>query len=304
MPDPNPAVADAIRRGTVNLSDAPASLDETMFDQLFPADPQTPPVAASQTPPAPATQEPPVTQTPPAPVVQTGPFLKGATSVYQTPEAAIEGINQKDALIEQLRQRYALTTGIDPITGRPVNAQTSPAPTNYYQQPDRYVQDLVDSSKKGPEAYRDVQSKFITDTLEPLKPLIQRAAREQAVEQLSGEIKDIGTFITSPAYQKALEANPELKVAISTAETDTQWHHRLGPLYKIAYYTGQGMQLPELLKQSTSAPAPTTSTSRPALSAPSTSAPAPSADQPSFRDLKGIRATIAAMESKGVKLDF
>lgn len=304
MPDPNPAIAEAIRRGTVDMSDSPNGLDDAMFDQLFPADGTASQVVAQPQPPV-TQPNPPVTQAPPV-QTQSGPFIKAANTVYETPEAAIRGINEKDALIEQLRQRYALTTGIDPISGRPVSSQTSqPAPTNYYQQPDRYVQDLVDSQKRGPEAYRDVQSKFITDTLEPLKPLIQRAAREQAIEQVNGEIKDIGTFISSPAYQRALDANPELKVAISTAETDTQWHHRLGPLYKIAYYTGQGMQLPELLKaQPASTQAVTQSTSRPALSAPTSSIPSPSSDVPSFKDLKGIRATIAAMEAKGVKLDF
>jgi hypothetical protein len=290
--------------GVVNLSDAPAALDDAMFDSLFPAEP-TPVVVAPA--PEPAAASPAVdTQTPDG--QPNGPFLKGNTSVYNTPEAAVEGLNQKDALIENLRQRYALTTGVDPITGQPVAtvAQPQTRPTDYYDSPDLYIKAASDAIQKGsPEAYRDAQAKFMLDTLKPLQPFLQRAVREQAVETVSQEIKEVGSFIGSDSYKQTLAQIPELRDAINIAETDQRFYGRLPGLYKMAYLTGQGRQLPELLKAQAAQAAKQTPPVpvRQTLNPTTTAMPQQTA-RPTFKTIEGIRATIAEAESRGAKLDF
>ncbi len=298
--------------GVVQLNNAPAALDDATFDSLFPAESNSQAVQSVQqvTQPAgtQATQQ--TTQTQPV-ATQTqpdAPYLKGNSSVYKTSEAAIEGINQKDALIEQLRQRYALTTGIDPITGQPVGQGAAPAvnENDYYDNPDRYLQDLYKAAKStDPSAYRDVQAKFVYDSLKPLQPVVQQAARTQALAAAATDNPEVAKFVGTPAYQKTLDANPDLKGAVTTAEQDYRWHARLPGLYKLAYLTGQGMQLPELLKAQTSQ-TQTTQTQQPRTTVqPVTSTlPRTSSAQPNMRTIDGIRAIIAEQEAKGAKLDF
>lgn len=300
--------------GVVDLSNSPAPLDEATFDSLFPSD--SPPLvsqpAASAQPTAPASGTPQTpAQTPATPQTPSAqpnaPFLKAATSVYNTPEAAIDGINQKDALIEQLRQRYALTTGIDPITGQPIVAQPQAQPANYQQDRSKYLDDLYEAAKKGgPDAYVDVQTKFMMDTFAPVLPLLQRAAKEQAIEEVAKEIKEVGAFIGTPVYQKTLEANPELKNAITAAESDLRWHSRLPGLYKIAYLSGQGLQLPEILKaQAASQPQPQNPPPqpRPTLQPSTPSLPHTTA-RPSLGTAEGRRAIIQDAEARGLTLEF
>lgn len=297
--------------GIVQLNNSPAPLDEATFDSLFPSDgtPPASPSAPSAQPngQTPGTQQPPVTPTTPVSAQPNAPFLKGTKSIYNTPEAAIQGIDQKDALIEQLRQRYALTTGIDPITGQPVVAQSQQQPTSYQQNRSKYLDDLYEAAKKGgPDAYVDVQTKFMMDTFAPVMPLLQRAAREQAIEEVSKEIKEVGGFVGTPIYQKTLEGNPELRDAIALAESDLRWHSRLPGLYKIAYLTGQGLQLPDILKSQAASQQQTQNPpvqSRPTLQ-PSTQAPPRSIPQPTLRTLDGIKAIIADAEARGAKLEF
>lgn len=298
--------------GVVQLNNAPGGLDDATFDSLFPAEPsQT--QSVQQTTAQPVTQQTQQTQTtqPVTQPTQNDFFLKGDHSVYKTAEEAAQGINQKDALIEQLRQRYALTTGIDPITGKPVAAQGQPQEAvDYYQQPDQYLDALYNAAKKGgPEAYRDVQAKFLFDALKPLQPVIQKAARDQALESLATEIPGTKGFVGTVPYTKALDLNPELKQAISISESDQRFHSRLPGLYKLAYLTAQGMQLPELLKaqaSQTQTPTQTQTQGQPVRTTvqQTTSSPATQAARPSFKTIEGIRAVIADMEGRGVKLDI
>jgi len=302
-----PDVHQVAPNGVVNLNDAPGGFDDATFDKLFPAEAPTvvaAPVAQPQT----QTQPPAANQHTPQPQLQTQtaePVIKGERSIYNSLEAATQGINQKDALIEQLRQRYALTTGIDPITGQPVGQTPTNQPLDYTQNREKYMNDLYSAAKQGPDAYVDVQTKFVMDTLAPLQPLIQQYARATAVSTLSQEIPDAGKFIGTPQYGKALEGNPELKNAISVAESDVRWHSRLPGLYKLAYLTGQGMQLPELLTKNTAPAVTQTQTVQPRPSAqPTTQAPSQSTTKPSFKTLDGIKAVIQDAESRGLTLDF
>lgn len=302
---PEPTVDSLAPNGIVNLNDAPGALDDATFDSLFPAEP-TPVVAAPQAQPTLQPGQQPTTTQPPQVAAPAAPFLKGDRSVYNTAEAATQGINQKDALIEQLRQRYALTTGIDPITGQPVGQNAPIQDSSYSANPSKYLDDLYNAAKQGgPQAYVDVQTKFLMDALQPLQPLMQRMAREQAVQTLSSEIKDAATFIGSSGYQKALDANPELKDAIAVAESDMKWHSRLPGLYKLAYLTGQGLQLPEILKaQASQTPTQTNPVQHRPTAQSTTSAMPTQTAKPSFKNLEGIRAVIADAEARGVKLEF
>lgn len=310
MATPASTLSQVAPNGSIDLSGSPNTLDDATFDSLFPADGPAPTVAPA-TQPQPNTQPNVAPSTPsPAPVAQPQPqpdqyFLKGRTSVYKTVEEAQRGVDEKDAVIEQMRQRYALVTGIDPLTGKPLNAAAPVQDNNYQTNPNQYLNDLVEAAKTGqPQAYTNVQTKFINDTLAPIAPLVERAAKEQAMESLAREYPDAPKFIGTAPYQRALEANNELKEAITVAEHDLRFHSRLPGLYKIAYLTGQGLQLPEILRanqpQNSTKPAPT----RPTTANPST-IPAPTTGKaPTFKTMDGIKATIAEMEGKGVSLEF
>lgn len=292
--------------GVINLG---SGLDDATFDSLFPADTSQvtqPAQQATAQPDAQQTQQVQQTQQP------NQPFLRGEKSLYNSADDAVRGINEKDVLIEQLRQRYALTTGIDPITGKPVAASGQPQETtDYYQQPDRYLDDLYAASKKGAEAYRDVQGKFLFDALKPLQPVLQKAARDQAVESLGLEIPNAKAFIGTPNYTKTLETNPQLKEAIVISEQDARFHSRLPGLYKLAYLTAQGMQLPDLLKaqatQTTTSQQTQVTQNQPVRTTVTATTPSPSttpAARPSFKTIEGIRAYIQDAEGRGAKLDL
>jgi hypothetical protein len=311
---PQPTLEQIAPNGVVQLDTAPAKFDEATFDELFPAEPNQTVIAPvqqtqpRQEPAAPVTPgvTPPVTQDP------NKFFLKGDRSVYETLEAATKGVNEKDALIETLRQRFALTTGIDPLTGKPValNGQPQPEVIDYSQRPDAYLEDLYKAAKTGtPEAYRDVQQKFIFDSVKPLQPILQKAARDQATEALVHELPTAKDFVGTPAYHAALDANPELKQAVNVGETDHRFHSRLPGLYKLAFLTAQGMQLPELLKAQAAQPKTQTQqvTQTPPVRTtvqPTTPGVGTPTAPPSFKSIEGIRAIIRDSEARGMTLGW
>lgn len=297
---------------SVNLSDSPATLDDLTLDSLFPAEPgitgqpATTPNPTPETTAAPAAPAEPATTpaAPPAPAADE-PFIQGSKSVYKSREAAVEGINQKDALIEQLRQRYVLATGIDPVTGQTATQSgavgpASQTPISYTGDPKRYVDDLVEAVKSGdPARYRDTQIKLLFDALEPLAPVIVDSARQQAMARVEKEVSGFRDFYGTGDYQKALEANPELRDAIALSESDFRFNSRLPGLYKLAYAAAQGMRLPELLKaqqgqQPPSAPARTTTPA-------TTPEPPQPAPKPDLQTADGRKAIIEAAERKGIR---
>lgn len=295
--------------GVVQLQNAPAGLDDATFDSLFPSEPRQLATPAVQQPHQPdGNTAPPVNQqTPPAPQTPAEPFIKATKSVYKTSEDAIKGIDEKDSLIDQLRQRYALTTGIDPITGKPVSQAVQPQQIDYTQSPDLYLKDLYEAANSGdPTKYAAVQEKLIADKMKPLQPLISQVVKEQALKAIAGENPEAGKFIESPAFQKTLEENPDLKAAIATAETDSRFHTRLPGLYKLAFRAGQGMQLPDLIAAAKVGQPPQNSQPQPVRTTvqPTTLSPGKPTAAPSLKTLDGIKATIQQMEQKGISLDF
>lgn len=290
MPEPITAPSD-----TVDLSGAPGA--DINWDELFPSDP------GASVPSQPATATPsdatlPASQ-PPAPVSPSD-FLKTTTgTVYKSQEDAIKGIEHKDTLIEQLRQRYILERGIDPITNQPVQP-TPQGPVPYSQDPQRYFKDLVDAVQKNdPAAYYEAQQRMILDTLGPLGPTITNLAKAQATEAVSAELKDFKEVSSSEPYRKVLEEIPELKNAIELAESDYRFHNRLPGLLKVAYLAAQGRRMPELLRaqQPAAQPAqPTRPTTVPSTLTPPTE-PSVAA---SLYSAEGRKALIANLEGRGI----
>jgi len=305
--------------GIVQLNDMPGGFTDDAFDALFSAD-GTPSKPAQQvetrTPvsqtPTPQTVAPQAQQTQDTPVVPQADdtFIKGERSVYKTKDAAVEGLNQKDQLIDTLRQRYVLATGVDPISGQPVGTngvQPQPQVVNYAQNPKQYIEDLYKAAQASPEQYAAVQKKFLLDSLGPsVIAASTDVVRNQAIKTVASEIQDFNTFYGSQGYQKALEVVPELKNAIATAESDTQFSGQLPGLYKAAYLIGKGLSLPQAVAAATqlsqtqtpSRPVPTATPTTPTLT------PVTGAAKPSFGTIDGIRAIIAQHEASGAKLDF
>src|SRR5271166_354558 len=230
--------------GVVQLHDAPGSLDDEAFDSMFPAEPRQLQTPVQQTVVQPAGTTP-QSQTQEQIDAQNQYYLKADKTVYKTADEAIKGINHKDeiiardkATIEQLRQRYVLTTGIDPITGQPVGQpqQTNAQSLDYSRNPDKYLDDLAKAAQGGkPSDYAQVQGKFIDDRLAPLAPLIAQVARQQAITEASKINPEIGKFVGTEQYDKTMQYNPDLANAIATAEQNSQFHSRLPGLYKLAH---------------------------------------------------------------------
>lgn len=233
---------------SVDLSDAPAPLTEESLDGLFP-NPET----DSSATPAPTTAKTATeTQAPPPQAPPINEFvIQGKKSRYRNTEEATRGIDEKDDLIEKMRQRYILATGLDPVTGQSTYS-TPQVSDSYMSNPEKYVQDLFEASKvSDPKLaatrYRDTQLKLVMDSLAPLAPVLSTAAKRQAIEALRAEIPDAEQVLTSPAYSQALEQMPDLREAIEAAEGNYQFHARLPGLLRVAYFTTRGVQLPELL---------------------------------------------------------
>lgn len=250
----------------VDLSQAPGA--DMNLDDLFPAEPVS--VMATTVASQPAQPTAPATTTPPVTTVQPDEtFLKGERSVYRTRDAAVQGLNEKDALIEQLRQQYSLATGIDPISKRPLSSAPQAA-ESYVTNSKKYVADL--RAAQTDEQLAKVQAKFVMDTLQPVAPAIANATKNSAIQQARTTVPEFDTFYGSKDYKDTLEQTPSLRDAIEAAESDIQFHSRLPDLYRTAYLVSRGIKLPELIKQqSTAAGQPNT----PVRTVPVTTAPAP-----------------------------
>jgi hypothetical protein len=238
--------------------------DDATFDKLFPPDQPSVPQGPSQ------------------------------AELAQRAEAT-RAINERDQLIHNMRQQYALATGVDPLTGQPVGqGNGAPRQVDYTQDREKYMNDLYAAAQRSPNDYVNVQQKFVMDTLGPLAPLVKKFQRQQTVEALSkSDTPEAAKYIGTQSYQRVLSANPELANAIAVAESDLKWHSRLPGLYKLAYQAGKGLEAAQ--RQVTSQNQPQTPTTPPRTQA--------QVNQ-SFKTLEGIRATIAAYEKAGVKLDF
>lgn len=295
MPDNEPKVPQAGTQTEGFLDEAPGG--DLLFDELFPATDGT---DAATTP---QTEKPvaaPVTEPQATPKDEI--FLKGEKSVYKTAEAAVEGLNKKDALIDQLRQRYISEHGIDPVTNERVPTQQDQVGESYLQKPQRYFEDLVKNvNEQNAQGYMETQQKLIADTLAPYGPLLSSLGRQQALQVAEEKAVGVGKFVGSEEYTTVLQDSPKLKQAIEFSEADPRTPpNDLAELYSIAYWSSLGRRTPELLKaQADKAPASTPQTVQPTLSSSTQTPPTPGAS-PSISSSEGRKAIIAEAERRGV----
>ena len=303
MSDPNNPV------NGVNLSGAPGG--SINLDELFPnpdAGLNLTSVETStgeQPPPAPpAASQPPPTQ-------PTGPYLRTPTgTVYNTQEDAIQGIAHKDALLEQLRQRYINEKGVDPITNKPVERPQAAPPRadTYLTNPKKLYDEMADAVNRGDaQAWTEKLGQFVGEyvgkVLEPAAPLVLESAKERAVQTLrAAGLTEVDTFLDSPDYKSTLDSLPKLKEAIGIAESNLEAAHQLPEFYRLAYYATQGRRLPELLKANNGQPSqPTRPTVQPSTMAP----PSSPAVQPDMGTPEGRKAIIERGRTLGLdKVQF
>jgi hypothetical protein len=292
-------MADVSNPQDFSLADAPGG--DLSFDDLFPADGDntvlaTPVAEPPATPPAP---EPP--QAPPA-AAQFHPIRTPTGSVYESEEDLIRGISHKDETIERLRQRHIASTGIDPLTERPVTREPqTPVPANYAAEPEKFYDDLVSAVNKGDRRqYASIYQKFFNDMAAPLIPVLATNARSQALDAVSAEIKDYREFARSNAYSEVLEKEPLLKAAISNAETNLGLSQELPGLYRLAYWAAQGRKAPEIVRTAAvnTAPPSNPPPARPTTT-PSTMTPPALASAPDLRTPEGRKAIMERFNAAG-----
>lgn len=298
----NPTNPPAQHDSQFSLADAPGG--DLNWDELFPPEqgvpaPTTVQQGTQEAPTAPAPEGQPPAQPTATPPTQDF-FLRTKSTVYKTAEDAAQGVEHKDAIIEQLRQRYILERGVDPITNQPV--QRAPEqPVSYTQDRNRYFRDLVEAAQKNdPERYFEAQQKLVLDILAPYAPSMSQLARNQALESVAAEIKDFREFSGGEGYKKVLEETPVLRQAIEQAEQNPAYQGQLTELYRLAYWTAQGRRLPELLKaqQQPSQPAAAVRPTAQPSSIPPSSTPSGSA--PDMSTSEGRKAIMKDMESRGI----
>jgi hypothetical protein len=196
---------------------------------------------------APPNGEPPTPVEPQAPVQPKFEFQTKTGTVYKSMEEAIKGTEEKDTLIETLRQEFITRTGIDPVTRRPVVQHEQPR--SYMDNPAQFTKDLRKAVEANDDAaYAQANIKLLADMLAPIEPLVTKYAQQSAVEQVSGQIKDFQTFRGSQDFNKVMDTNATLKNAIQVAESDIRLANQLPELYQLAYYAAQGMKTPDLIQ--------------------------------------------------------
>ena len=275
----------ATGQDSLDLSGAPGA--DTALDDLFP-NPET--FGGIQPPP------------PPPPQAQVdAPFFY----TYKTRDEAERGIREKDAFIEQLKQKVAKFEGQPP----PVQPapQAAPEPVNYSQDNKRYFRDIVEAVRKATEtgdeeAYARVQQQFIYDTLGPAVPLFLDNARTNAVNRVEEVRPGVKEFLRSDDFAKVKEKYPTFAQAVQNAEGDFRYVASLPELYEMAYSAAQGLKVPELLKNATSSTSGTqgaTPPPRPTLTN-STPAPPQPAGAVDLSTPEGRKAYIDAAKARGV----
>lgn len=292
MPEPIEMAAQPVAQ-EVTFQETPGG--DLPFSSLFPETDEGLSTTVDQNTPVQAPQAPATPEVKPAEDF----FLQGSNSVYKSREAAIEGINQKDALIAQLREQLGHGQTTAPAVAPQPQAQE---PTNYAQNPDRYYDDLTTAVQQGDKrAWTSIQTKFIQDTLAPYAPLLQDAGKTKAMTTVSGEIKDFTQFMQSDQYAKTLDKMPVLREAVQVAESRPELYNSLPQLYQLTYYASKGLQLPQILEAAATSKAPnqTAQPTRPPMT-PATQTPAVTGGRTDLTTPEGRKAYIQQMESGGI----
>lgn len=237
----------------------------------------------------------PTTEVPAQPAQPAEPFLKTRTgTVYKNADDAAQGIEHKDALIQKLRQEAIERTGIDPVTGQPVNRNVE-VPKSYTQDHKRFIGDLSKAAQANDsEAYARVQAQFVNDVMAPYAPVLATLAKSQAVESVSQSVPEFRQFVGSQDYNETLERHAILKDAIAQSEGNPQATAQLAQLYKLTFELAS--KKPEIVRAQTQPiPRPTVSS----VSLPSVPQSGSTA-APDMGTIEGRRAIIEAQERSGV----
>lgn len=225
-------------------------------------------------------------------------------TVYKSQEDAIRGIAEKDTLIETLRQEAIARTGIDPVTHKPAG-RTPEGPRSYLQDPVSFTKDLRKAVESNDDmAYAQANMKLLADFLSPIEPLITSYAQQKAVDSVSKDIQDFQSFRNSADFTNTLDKVPALREAIKVAESDVRLSGQLPELYKVAYWSSQGLRTPDLIaaaRAQVQPAAPQTPVRTPMQS--TTLAPESGGPAPTVSTTEGRKAIIAAFERNG-GLDF
>ena len=251
------------------FADSPGG--DLSLDDLFP-NPETTPQDAPPPPPVEAT---------PQPSADTV-FLKTSTgTVYNSQEAAVQGTEEKDRLIAQMRQELTSYRGTDPLKKTPATGGQPPVDESLTRNPKKFFGDLVSAANAGDaEAYAKTLAQFQMELLSPYAPLLADVARERATRSAETANKGVREFIGSREYSEVLEQLPALKQAIEVAEADPQYAGYLEQYYKTAYLASLGARMPAIVEAAKATPAP--QNPRPTLAS---STPTPPAEPggPTFR---------------------
>jgi len=286
-----------------DFSDAPgADMD---LDSLFgnPETTVTAPEPDAGTPPAEAAA-PQATE----PTAPTNPdfFLKSpdGSVVYKTQDEALRGLDEKNRLINELRQRIVETTGVDPVTNRPVQrTQPQAEEPNYAVDYERFYRDAAEANQKhDAKRFAEIQAKFVNDLLAPVVPLVQELAQDRAAKSVAAESPDFMKFKGSPEYKQILEQRPALARGITMSEQNIAFANQLPELYRLAYEAYQVQRMPEIIKaqveqaRSAAPPVQNPQPARPTTTSPSSQPPIPSFGRPDIRTPEGRKAIIDAFE--------
>ncbi len=226
-------------------------------------------------------------------------FIRTETgTVYKSEQDAIQGIEHKDTLIKQLRERYIQERGIDPITNQPVAPQPT-APVLYTQNPKQYYQDLVAAvNKNDAEAYFAAQDRLIQERVQSvlgnILPALTDTVNVRASQVVAKEIPDFSAVKESPAFREAVESLPLLKEAITLAESQPEYSQRLPELYRMAYAWTQFKRGPVAV-MTTVAP-PTPQLVRPTLSSTTPLPPSRPSTPPELNSVDGRKSLIEIFE--------
>lgn len=187
----------------------------------------------------------------------TGKFVPIKTrtgTLYNSLEEVVKGTVEKDELIANMRKMLESVTGQDPVK---TIKQTQSGEVSYLQDANRYAKDKEQAANYGQKTgdwrpYRDVEAKLqlelIQQTVGQYAPVVQKASRQEALDETTKEIPEFKAFYGTEDYRQALESRPKLKIAVEYAEQNSQGD--LPELYKSVFDAHTRRKLPELLKQS------------------------------------------------------
>lgn len=238
----------------------------------------------------------PVTTTTPEVGDDTQPFLKTATgTVYKSVDDAVKGIEHKDAYITQLKAELdaAKATQTKPVeTVQEVNKSYRSNPAEYFKK--------IKEAKDETELLK-VQTEFVNevtnDAIAPYAPILVGMVKSQAIDSIQSEVPKFREFLGSEDYKSTLERFPLLKQSIEISEMYPERSGDLAQLYRLAYNTAVGSNLPKYTTQTVQPVAQVRPT---VTSTPSTPLPRTTSAPPSFGNSEGRKAIIEQQEANGV----